>query len=215
VSRTFRPPISVFLAHPNETVRRRLGDEIAGTGITVIGESGDGTEALTRLLDQAPDVALLATDLPGLSGSEVCAAMHDELPVCRVLLLADADDERAFEGFAAGALGCYLVTDPQMPLTNAIRGTMRRESLPTPGWATRILEQYAELAQHEHERIVPAPKLTAAESDVLTRLAAGDTPPAIAQDQDLTSHMVRIHAGYAIIKLARALADEQLMASVR
>jgi DNA-binding NarL/FixJ family response regulator len=215
VSRTFRPPISVFLAHPVEKVRRRLGDEIAGTGITVIGESGNGREALASILDRAPDVALLATELPEQSGPEVCAAVLAELPVCRVLLLADSDDELAFEGFAAGALGCYLVTHPPMPLVNAIRGTMRRESLPTKGWASRILEQYAELTRLEGERLVPPPKLTAAESDVLNRLASGETPPVIAANEGITSHMARVHAGYAMIKLARALDDEQLMRSVR
>jgi len=215
VSRTFRPPISVFLAHTSETVRANLGDEIAGTGITVIGESNNGRDALARILDHAPDVALVATELADLSGAEVCASLRSELPVCRVLLLADDDSGDTFEGFLAGAMGCYLVGAPQMPLVKAIRGTMRRESLPPPSWAARILELYAELAEHEADRIVPAPKLTADETDVLTRLAAGESPVAIAETDGVTSHMVRIHAGYACIKLSRALSDEHLMETRR
>jgi DNA-binding NarL/FixJ family response regulator len=224
VSRTFRPPISVFLAHPDAGVRHALGDEIAGTGISVVGESGNGREALARILDQAPDVALLSVDLPDLDTVEVCEQLRAELPVCRVLLLADeaaadategSDEDDAYAGFLAGAFGCFVIGAPQVSLVKAIRGTMRRESLPTAAWATRILAQYAELAKDDADRLVPSPKLTSVETDVLTRLAAGDTPQVIADAQEITTHMVRIHAGYAAIKLSRALADEQLMASVR
>ena len=210
----------MFLAHPDAGVRHALGDEIAGTGISVVGESGNGREALARILDQAPDVALLSLDLPEVGTAEVCEQLRTELPVCRVLLLADAagdddDHDDGYAGFLAGALGCYVIGAPQVSLVKAIRGTMRRESLPTAAWATRILAQYAELAEEEGDRLVPPPKLTAIEADVLGRLAAGDTPQVIADAQDITTHLVRIHAGYAVIKLSRALADERLMATVR
>jgi len=203
----------VFLAHPDAAERQRLGDEIAGTGITVIGEAADGQRALTGILDLAPDVALLAVDLPTIDGPDVCRSLRVELPVCRVLLLAHDDDRRAFDGVVAGAYGCYLLGAPPVTLVRAIRGTMRRESLPTPGWAQGVLEGYRRLAAEDDDgdRAVPAPTLTPIELDVLTRLAGGDTPGTIATRDGVTSHIVRLHAGYAIIKLYRAIADEHLV----
>jgi DNA-binding NarL/FixJ family response regulator len=143
----------------------------------------------------------------------VCRALHDELPACRVLLLAEHDDEQTYAGLSAGAYGCYLLSDPPLSLVRAIRGTMRRESLPTPEWARRVLVHYDELTAEEAERVVPTPRLTPTETEVLKRLADGKTPDQIGEQHDVTAHLVRLHAGYAIIKLYRALADESAVRS--
>lgn len=207
----FRPAITAFLAHENPGIRSTLHDEVAGTGITIVGESGSGTDALERIIDLVPDVALLSVDLPELSGPAVCAALRNDQPSCRVLLLAARDDDAAYEGLLAGAYGCYLLNDPQMTLVKAVRGTMRRESLPSPGWARRILTEYEDLAALEDDRIVPPPHLTATELEVLTRIAESKTPSEIAELHDVTAHLVRLHAGYAIIKLYRGIVDERFV----
>lgn len=206
----FRPTIRVFIAHPDAAVRELLRAEVEGEGIVVVGESGDGSEALTMMRDLVPDVPLLAVELPGTGGADVCAALRRELPVCRVLLVAETDDDRAWQGLAAGAYGCWLRDAPQLSLARAVRGTMRRESLPTPIWASRILDAYAHLEAHADQRVVPAPALTDTEREVLERIATGATPDDLADEYDVTAHRVRVHAGYAIVKLYRALADEQL-----
>lgn len=207
----FRPPITLYLAHPSQQTRQSLGDQVAGTGITVIGESGNGREAIDQIRELVPDVALLAVDLAGIDGAEACAALRGDVPACRVLLVAEHDDELAYAGLLAGAYGCYLLSDPPTTLVKAIRGTMRRESLPTPYWAGRILASYRDLAEADDDRIVPAPRLTTTEADILEQIHQGRTPHQIAEERDTTSHDVRLHAGYAIIKLSRAIADEQLL----
>lgn len=209
----FRPPIHVFIAHPGRTVREHLEDELAGTGVTVVGRAETGPEALDRVLALAPDVAALAADLPDLDGPALCRELRNQLPVCRVLLVADHDDDHSFDALLAGAYGCHLVTQPSMRFLHAVRGTMRREALPTPGWASRILTRYEELEAAEDDRLVPAPRLTPTEREVLLRLRDGETPKAIADRHRVPVHAVRIHASYAIIKLTRALADEELAAS--
>lgn len=211
----FRPPITVYVAHPDAAVRATIRDEVLGQGITIVGEAPDGREALVGIIDLAPDVALLAVH-PELDGPAVCAELRKVLPVCRVLLVAaDDDDDAAARGLEAGAYGCYVLSDPAVPLPRAIRGTMRRESLPTPAWARRILAMYAELAAQEDARIVPAPRLTPTEQEVLNRIAASAHPAAIADLHGVTTHMVRLHAGYAIIKLYRAIADERQLQALK
>ena len=210
----FRPAITAFLAHENPGIRSTLHDEVAGTGITIVGESGNGADALERIVEIVPDVALLSVDLPERNGPAVCAALRDELPACRVLLLAARDDDAAYEGLLAGAYGCYLLNDRPMTLVKAVRGTMRRESLPSPGWARRILTEYEDLDAIEDERIVPSPHLTPTELEVLTRVAESKSPAEIAEMHDVTAHLVRLHAGYAIIKLYRAIVDERFVRSV-
>lgn len=209
----FRPPIAVYLAHPEAAVRQAMTDDLAATGIHIVGQTGQGQEALEQILDLVPDVALVAIDLPGLDGIEICWRLRHEIPSCRVLNIAANDDHpRVADGLAAGAYGCHLTETPAVPLVRAIRGTMRGESLPTARWAAHILDGYQALAAAEPDRVVPAPKLTPTEQEVLDRLAAGITIPEIATEQDITGHMVRLHAGYAIIKLYRALSDEALVA---
>lgn len=208
----FRPAITLFVAHPSEQTRRSLGDEVAGTGITMIGAGGTGPEALDRVREQLPDVALLAVDLPGRGGVEVCADLRAEVPACRVLLLAEHDDDETYAGLQAGAFGCYLLSDPPTTLVKAVRGTMRREGLPTPGWAGRVLEHYRVLAAADDaDHLVPVPRLTPAEADILEQIHQGRTPNQVAEHLDLTEHLVRVQAGTAIAKLQRALADDLLL----
>ena len=209
----FRPPIHAFIAHPVRSVREHLEDELAGTGVTVVGRAETGPDALDRILTLVPDVAVVAADLPDLDGPAICRELRTELPACRVLLVADHDDDHSFEGLLAGAYGCYLLTQPSMRFLHAVRGTMRREALPTPGWASRILTRYEELEAGELERRVPVPRLTPTEREVLQRLRDGETPQAIADRHTVPVHSVRIHASYAIVKLTRAIADEELAAS--
>jgi two-component system response regulator DevR len=209
----FRPPISAFIAHGNRAVREHLEDELAGTGVTVVGRAETGPAALDRIRDLVPDVAVLAAELPELDGPSVCRALRTELPACRVLLVADHDDDHSFEGLLAGASGCYLLTQPSMRFLHAVRGTMRREGLPTPGWASRMLTRYEELEAVEEARLVPIPRLTPTEREVLQRLRDGETPQAIADRHSVSVHTVRIHASYASIKLTRAIADEAVAAT--
>jgi DNA-binding NarL/FixJ family response regulator len=209
----FRPPISAFIAHPVRPVREHLEDELAGTGVTVVGRAETGPEALDQILRLAPDVAVVAADLPELDGPGVCRSVRPELPACRILLVADHDDDHSFEGLLAGAYGCYLLNQPSMRFLHAVRGTMRREALPTPGWASRMLTRYDELEAVEATRLVPIPRLTPTEREVLQRLRDGETPQAIADRHTVSVHSVRIHASYAIIKLTRAIADEAVAAS--
>ncbi len=214
VTTGFRPPINTFLAHPDAGVRLAIGDEIAGTGITVIGEADNGADALAGILDLAPDVALVAFDLSDPDGAEICATLRDELPVCRVLLLSTRDDDATFAALEAGAYGCHLLVEPTLPLVQAIRGTMRRESLPSPRWARLVLDRYAALAAADATRPLPAPTLGDLDRQVLEQLAAGVTPEAVAQALELTTHVVRLHASDAIITLARAATDEQILAAL-
>ena len=92
---------------------------------------------------------------------------------------------------------------------------MRRESLPTPEWAKRIIELYQEMAASDDDRIIPAPSLTPTEQEVLNRIASGAPPDSIAELHGVTSHLVRLHAGYAIIKLYRAIADERQLQALK
>ena len=209
----FRPPISALIAHPNRAVREHLEDELAGTGVTVVGRADAGPDALERIRALVPDVAILAADLPDLDGPALCRALRAELPACRILLVADHDDDHSFEGLLAGAYGCYLLSQPSMRFLHAVRGTMRREALPTPGWASRILSRYEELEAMEDERVVPIPRLTPTEREVLQRLRDGETPQAIADRHTVSVHTVRIHASYAMIKLTRAITDEAVAAT--
>jgi DNA-binding NarL/FixJ family response regulator len=204
----------VFVAHPDGPVRRALIDDLDAVDIAVVGEADNQATALTGILDTAPDVALVAVDLldrpEADGGASACRSIRDALPVCRVLMVADRDDDRSIDAMIDGAVGCHLLDDPAVTLIDALRGTVRGEGLPSPSWARHALDQYQLMAAADDRR-PPPPELTPREHEVLSRLAAGMAPAAIAELHEVTVHMVRLHAADALAKLGRALDDERLI----
>jgi DNA-binding NarL/FixJ family response regulator len=206
--------ISVFVAHPDGPVRRGLIDDLDAVDIAVVGEAGERAPALAGILEKAPDVALIAIDLiarPEADGRpSLCRSIRDALPVCHVLMVAEGDDDRSINAMGDGAVGCHLLDEPAVTLLDAIRGTARGEGLPPPSWARHALDQYRLMGDAGDRHPAP-PELTSREHEVLSRLAAGMAPAAIAELHEVTVHLVRLHAADALEKLGRANEDERLI----
>ncbi|MGI8524261.1 MAG: response regulator, partial [Nocardioides sp.] len=103
-------PIRVLVADDHVLYRRGL-EMVLGTepGIEIVGEAGDGAEAIQRAEELLPDVVLMDIRMPRRSGIEACTAIKDVVPSAKIVILTISDEEKdLYEAVRAGANGYLL-----------------------------------------------------------------------------------------------------------
>ncbi|WP_193433558.1 response regulator transcription factor [Streptomyces fodineus] len=156
--------------------------------IEVVSQLASGDGIVDAVLTHRPDVALLDIELPGISGLDAAAALHEQAPDCRVLILTTFGRpgylRRAMEAGAAG----FLVKDgPVEELAAAIRRVLTGETVVDPALAAAALSAG------------PSP-LTAREGEVLKASVDGATVADIAGKLHLSESTVRNYLSSAIGK---------------
>jgi len=158
--------------------------------LEVVGEAGDGKEAVTVWRTLRPTVTIMDLQLPGQTGVEAIQAIRREDPEARILVLTtfdgDADIQRALE---AGARGYLLKSVRRAILIEAVREVAAGRRYLPPTTAARLVEAM------ESER------LTAREFDVLRLLAQGERNREIADTLGLAEPTVKIHVNNLLRKL--------------
>src|SRR4051812_5054409 len=103
-------PIHVLLADDHVLVRAGIRSLLQSLeGVEVVGEAGDGREALALARGCRPDVVLMDVLMPGLNGLDAAAQLARELPAVRVLILSmSANEELVLQALRAGAAGYLL-----------------------------------------------------------------------------------------------------------
>lgn len=191
--------ISVLLADDQALVR--TGFELilnAEPDIGVVGEAGDGADAVALATELRPDVVLMDVRMPGVDGIEATRHITTALPSTRVLMLTTFDlDEYVVAAFRAGASGFLLKTAPRDQLVAAVRTVHSGEALLAPISTRRLLEQVVE-QQREPPELA---ELTARERDVLTLLSRGLSNAEIAAALVVEPSTVKSHVASLLAKL--------------
>ena len=154
-----------------------------------IGEAADGREALERIRDLTPDVAVLDIRMPGLDGTQVLAAMRREGLTSEVLFLsAFMEPELAYKTVASGAKGYLSKESSRQDVCDSIATIAR-------GGTAFAAEAQAGLAAQiqERERSGGPPKLTDREQEVLELVAQGYSAPDIGKHIHLSTTTVKSH----------------------
>jgi DNA-binding NarL/FixJ family response regulator len=161
--------------------------------IQVVGEAGNGLDALRLVSEKSPDVALMDLQMPVLDGVAATRRIRAEYPNCRVIVLTTFDDdEYVFEGLRAGAIGYLLKDVSAHKLVEAIQAAARGESFLQPSVAAKVVAEFAR--QQTTPRIQPLPEpLTNREIDILRLLAAGLNNREIADQLFLAEGTVKNH----------------------
>lgn len=115
---------------------------------TVVGEAGNGEEAIRLARSLAPSVVLMDLQMPLLDGVAATRRLHEEQPDCRVIVLTTFDDdEMVFDGLRAGAVGYLLKDAPSEKLAEAIRVAARGESFLQPSVAAKVVAEFSRLSR--------------------------------------------------------------------
>jgi DNA-binding NarL/FixJ family response regulator len=178
----------------------------AQDGLEVVGEAGDGAEAveLTRQLD--PDVVLMDVRMPRMDGVQATRALVDGGSRSRVIILTTFDlDEYAHAALRAGASGFLLKDAPTADLLSAIRAVASGDAVVAPSTTRRLLATIAHQlpAGETNDATLPGPSsLTPREREVLIAVARGLSNAEIADEFVLSEATVKTHVGRILAKLA-------------
>jgi DNA-binding NarL/FixJ family response regulator len=171
--------------------------------VEVVGEAGDGQQALERAAALQPDVVLMDLHMPVLDGIATTRRLRVEQPGVRVLALTTFDDdEDVFAALRAGALG-YLLKDVSADrLVDAVLSAARGESVLQPSVAAKVVARFAQLDDTPRGRPQPlVVPLSDRELDVLRLLADGRSNREIATALFLAEGTVKNHVTNVLGKL--------------
>lgn len=193
--------IRVLLCHRERLFRSTLRSVLDGEhGIRVVGEAGDGFDAVARIRGVRPDVAILDERLTGWSGIEVAERLRADGLTQRVrCVVLTEEPEAMFDAVRAGARGFLLRSSDSTELVWAIRTTAGGEVFITPQVASTFLRRLEGGLRWHTPHAVDS--LTDRERDVLSLVAEGQSNTEIASKLCVREATVKFHMSNLLSKL--------------
>jgi DNA-binding NarL/FixJ family response regulator len=169
--------------------------------LDVVGEAGDGREALIQIRELAPDLVLMDIRMPGMDGLEATRRLaSDAAP--KVLVLTTFDlDEYVYDAIRAGASGFLLKSAPPHQLVDGVRAVMAGDALLAPEITRRLLERFIQRPPPGTQTPPELADLTARELEVLRLIADGLSNGEIAASLFLSAATVKTHVNHILTKL--------------
>ena len=169
-------------------------------GWYVVAEAAAAGEAVTRAVENKPDVIVMDIRLAGSSGIDACRQIVHQLPDTRVIMLTSyAEDGLLFDAIAAGAAGYVLKQIGSDDLVRAIETVSHGEALLDPSLTSRVLARVREATRKE--ALAAFADLTEQEIRVLSLIAEGKTNREIAEALYLGDGTVRNYVSNILSKL--------------
>jgi DNA-binding NarL/FixJ family response regulator len=210
-------PIRVLLADPHALFRRgvRLVLE-AEADIEVVAETGNGVDAVDRIIELAPDLVLIDVRLPVVSGIEATRRVRALVPGVKVAILTVSEsDEDLFAAVRAGATGYLLKEVSIEELPGAVRALAGGQSMISPVMASKLLSEFNSLSRRVEEQHGNGPRLSGRELEVLRLVARGLTNKDIAAELVIAENTVKNHVRNILEKLQLRSRMEAAMYAVR
>ncbi len=192
--------LRVVLADDQDLVRAGFR-VILGTepGIEVVGEAGDGAEAIDLVASLCPDVVLMDVQMPRMDGLEATRRILSAGHGTRVVILTTFDrEDYLFEALQAGASGFLLKNASPEDLVESVRVVARGDALLSPEVTRRVIARFSAAGARERTR---PPELTDREFEVLVELAKGASNAEIAATLFLGETTVKTHVSRVLTKL--------------
>ncbi|OLT48788.1 DNA-binding response regulator [Saccharomonospora sp. CUA-673] len=197
--------IRLVVVDDHPIVRGGLRDTFADTeDIVVVGEAGDGAEGIDLAQRSAADVVLMDLQMPGMDGVAATAALRDQAPSVRVLILTTFDSESdVLPAIEAGAIGYLLKDAVPDELMRAVRAAARGESVLAPSVTQHLMGQV---------RRPGAGTLTDREKEVLQLIANGSSNRDAATalfigEASIKTHLQHIYDKLGVRDRASAVAE--------
>jgi DNA-binding NarL/FixJ family response regulator len=170
--------------------------------IAVVGEAGDGAEAVALAQRAAADVMLMDVRMPRMDGIEATSKVTECGLATKVLMLTTFDlDDYVYAALRAGASGFLLKDAPSEQLVEAVRVVASGDSLLAPSVTRRLIEQVMRVPAVDSQSVPGLDELTERELDVLRLVARGLSNAEIANDLIVGEATVKTHVGRILSKL--------------
>jgi DNA-binding NarL/FixJ family response regulator len=204
----------ILLVDDHPLTRSALSGLLAQHGFDVVGEAEDGSTAVQRALELAPDLVLLDLSMPGVDGLTALPRLREAAPHCEVVVLtASETEEKLLGAIRAGAAGYLLKSEPPERIVEFLRGVAGGEAALSGAVARRLLEQVR--TNGGRGSGVPdsiAAVLSARELEVLLLLDEHLATDEIAKRLFISEHTVRSHVKSLLRKLGVSSRREALEA---
>ncbi|MFC5597065.1 response regulator [Deinococcus cellulosilyticus] len=210
--------IRILLVDDHPVVRKGTRDLLEShDDLVVIGEAGDGQEAIDQAMKLSPNVILMDVSMPGMNGIEATKRIKALAPTISVLVLTSYDDDAyVFALLEAGAAGYLLKNAREDELIQAVRAVASGESVLHPSVAKKVLGRFAANTS------APAPTpandveaLSPRELEVLRIAATGSTNKEIARDLEISPRTVQVHLANIFSKLGVGSRTEAVLYAIK
>jgi DNA-binding NarL/FixJ family response regulator len=193
----------VVLADDHALFRAGIASLLRAWGHDVVGEVGDGFEALERTRKLRPDLVLMDITMPRCSGLEATRLIKAEMPEVKIVMVTVSDDEAdLFEAIKSGAEGYLLKDMSHADFERTIDSIAEGEVPLSRGLAAKMLEEFGRLARSEgSSEDEDADALTEREHDVLQLVTEGATNREIAARLFISESTVSYHMKNILAKL--------------
>jgi DNA-binding NarL/FixJ family response regulator len=197
--------VRVLIADDQQLLRASFAVLVgAAAGLEVVGEAGDGLQAVEQATALRPDVVLMDIRMPGLDGIEATRRICGAAPTAgvKVLILTTFDlDAYVFSALRAGASGFLLKDTPAGDLLTAIRVVAGGEALLAPSVTRRLIGEFARQPRPRRQPARPLNGITAREREVLRLIGQGLSNTEIADHLVISIATVKTHVGQLLAKL--------------
>ena len=196
-------PLRVLLVDDHILFRTGVKAVLAGrSDVEVVGEAGDGLEAVALARETMPDVILMDIGMPGCDGLEATRRIKREMPYVKVFMLTVSDDdEDLFEAIKSGAQG-YLTKDLKaQQLFDVLEGLARGEAAFSGVIAAKILREFEKTSRGTDGELEATEPLTEREIEVLQLVVEGKSNQEIAQNLVISESTVKNHLRNILGKL--------------
>lgn len=210
------PTIKILLAEDHVVVRQGTRQLLEHEqDFEVVGEAGDGEEAVRLATQLMPDVVIMDVSMPKLSGIEATKQIKDVLPSTIVLVLTGYDyDEYVFSMLEAGAAGYLLKSVSGDELIHAIRAVYAGEPTIHPKVLGKLIERF-KTPTTEPIPVAPEQLLSKRELEVLKIAAKGMSNRDIADALFISERTVQAHMRSIFNKLAVGSRSEAILYSLK
>ena len=209
-------PIGVLIVEGDGLFRRGLRQYLKESGLDVVGEAEDASEAVALSAQRDPDVILMDIGVRGGPTVDAIRRLRLAAPRGQVLLMTvSAEESEIVEAIMAGASGCLLKDSDGDQVLAAITAAAAGESALSPGIVSALIQRAREHEPSSASDAGDRPPLTKREREILTLIVEGSDNKEIAAELMISPETVKTHVSTVLEKLGAGNRVEAAVKAVR